>query len=138
MSYLKYFTTPYFVFVRDTLSYLAHLGLHFAVCLSPSSIPFSGLEWAIWVLYMGRIVMESKQFSGMKIQRITEVEGQSFKGSMDYIEVTCEPQGSSIHSSKASSFGKKFSKYLRCKCVLYLKRKCIGFLNCRPSVSAIA
>lgn len=67
-SYLEYFTTPYFIFVRDTLSYLTLLGLHFALCLAPSSIPFTGLEWAILVFFMGRILMESKQFLNVKTQ----------------------------------------------------------------------
>ncbi|XP_078372507.1 uncharacterized protein LOC144656151 isoform X5 [Oculina patagonica] len=63
-SYLEYFTTPYFVFLRDTLSYLALLALHFALCLETSSIPFSGLEWAIFVFFMGRILMEFQQLLG--------------------------------------------------------------------------
>lgn len=66
-SYREYFTTPYFIFVRDTLSYLTLLGLHFALCVSPSGIPFSGLEWVILVFFMGRILMESKQFRDVKI-----------------------------------------------------------------------
>ena len=61
-SYLEYFTTPYFIFVRDTLSYFTLLGLHFTLCLQPSTIQFSGLEWAILVFFMGRFLMESKQF----------------------------------------------------------------------------
>ena len=64
-----YFTTPYFIFVRDTLSYLTLLGLHFALCLSPSVLPFSGLEWVILVFFVGRILMESKQFRNVKIDR---------------------------------------------------------------------
>ena len=83
------------------------------MCLAPSSIPFSVLEWAVWLLYMGRIAMESKQFSGMKVQRITEVEVPILKEPEDYIEVTCEPKGSSISTLKTISFGKKFRKYLR-------------------------
>ena len=67
--YQEYFTTPYFVFIRDTLSYLALLGLHFALCLEPSSIPFSGLEWAILVFFLGRILMESRQFLGVQESR---------------------------------------------------------------------
>ena len=66
--YQEYFTTPYFVFIRDTLSYLALLGLHFALCLETSSIPFSGLEWAILVFFLGRILMESRQFLGVQEQ----------------------------------------------------------------------
>lgn len=68
-NYHEYFTTPYFIFVRDTLSYLALLGLHFALCLSPSVIPFSGLEWVILVFFMGRVLMESKQFRNVKVDQ---------------------------------------------------------------------
>lgn len=61
-KYGDYFLAPYFIFVRDMLSYLALLGLHFAVCLEPSQISFSGLEWAITVFLLGRLLMELKQF----------------------------------------------------------------------------
>lgn len=94
------------------MSYLIHLGLHFAVCLAPSSISFSRLEWAIWVFYMGRIVMESKQFGDIKVHRVKE-EGISLDGSMDLIEVSFEQQGSSRKTSPTSLTTKKFSKYLR-------------------------
>ncbi|CAH3162466.1 unnamed protein product, partial [Pocillopora meandrina] len=68
-KYKDYFTTPYFIFFRDTLSYLTFLGLHFAICLSPSSIAFTRLEWAILVFFLGRVLMEVDQFikkAGMK------------------------------------------------------------------------
>ncbi|CAH3162458.1 unnamed protein product, partial [Pocillopora meandrina] len=70
-KYKDYFTTPYFVFFRDTLSYLILLVLHFAICLSPSAIAFSRLEWAISVFFLGRVLMEVDQFistekAGMK------------------------------------------------------------------------
>jgi len=45
--YLEYFMTPYFIFVCDTFSYLALLGLHLFMCLGPSTTTFSGVEWAI-------------------------------------------------------------------------------------------
>ena len=62
--YLEYFTTPYFIFVRDTLSYLTLLGLHFLICLKPSSIPFTALEWVIFAFFLGRILIELKQCFG--------------------------------------------------------------------------
>ena len=68
-SYVEYLATPYFIFVRDTLSYLTLLGLHLALCLSPSVIPFSGLEWVILVFFMGRILLESKQFRNVKVDQ---------------------------------------------------------------------
>ncbi|KAL9984516.1 hypothetical protein ACROYT_G006819 [Oculina patagonica] len=69
-TYRDYFTTPYFVFIRDTLSYLAFLGLHLTICLSPTSVAFSGVEWAIMVFFMGRTVTEIKQFCAIKVQVI--------------------------------------------------------------------
>ena len=54
--------TPYFIFVRDTLSYLALLGLHLFICLAPSTIAFSGVEWAIFLFFLGRIAMEGRHF----------------------------------------------------------------------------
>ena len=78
--YQEYFTTPYFVFIRDTLSYLALLGLHFALCLEPSSIPFSGLEWAILVFFLGRILMESRQFLGVQEKLKSESATKKSRG----------------------------------------------------------
>lgn len=66
-TYRKYFITPYFLFIRDTLSYLALLGLHLSICLSPTSVGFSGLEWAILIFFMGRLAMEIKQFCVIKV-----------------------------------------------------------------------
>ncbi|XP_022805037.1 short transient receptor potential channel 4-like isoform X2 [Stylophora pistillata] len=76
-KYKEYFTTPYFIFFRDTLSYLTLLGLHFAICLSPSTISFSALEWVIFVFFLGRILMEVDEFiraktAGVKARTIRE------------------------------------------------------------------
>ena len=64
--YLDYFTTPYFVFVRDSLSYIVLLGLHFDICLSPSTVAFSRLEWIILTFFLGRIAIEVDQFMSVK------------------------------------------------------------------------
>lgn len=69
--YLKYLTTPYFIFVRDSLSYLALVVLHYAFCLSPSSLAFSGLEWSIFVFFMGRFLVEVGQVR-LTVNRIKE------------------------------------------------------------------
>ncbi|KAL9984282.1 hypothetical protein ACROYT_G006557 [Oculina patagonica] len=114
-SYLKYFTTPYFIFIRDTLSYLVHLGLHFTICLAPSSVSFSKLEWAIWVFYMGRIVMECRQLSGIKVlqqHKVTEIPSSKEPMTSGSVEVLAEPQGSSTQKSRTPSpFGKRLGKY---------------------------
>ena len=62
--YLAYFLTPYFIFLRDTLSYLALLLFHCVLCFSPSTIAFSGLEVAIFLFFLGRLMMEVKQIVG--------------------------------------------------------------------------
>ncbi|KAJ7393952.1 hypothetical protein OS493_003621 [Desmophyllum pertusum] len=112
-NYLEYFTTPYFIFFRDTLSYLTLLGLHFALCLAPSSIPFSGLEWAILVFFMGRILMESKQFRNVKIRQEKETVTKKQRG-LEY--KTCghgdnEEEGEQ-RESRSTKFAKKCGKYL--------------------------
>jgi len=59
--YPVYLETPYFTFLRDTLSYISLLVLHYALCLAPSSIEFSGLEWAILIFFIGRYLVERQQ-----------------------------------------------------------------------------
>ncbi|KAK3735959.1 hypothetical protein QZH41_018383 [Actinostola sp. cb2023] len=59
--YIQYFTTPYFIFLRDTLSYLVLLGLHFAMCIQPSTLHFTALEWLIMLFFLGRFIMEVSQ-----------------------------------------------------------------------------
>ena len=64
--YLAFLESPKYKFLRDTLSYIIMLFLHYALCLSPSTIAFSGLEWAILAFYIGRYLVELKQISGVK------------------------------------------------------------------------
>ena len=60
-KYRTYFKIPYFIFVRDTISYLALLALHLAICLEPSQLSFSGLEWTILCFIVGRLLNEIRQ-----------------------------------------------------------------------------
>lgn len=69
--YLRFLTTPYFIFVRDSLSYLTLLVLHYALCLAPSSVALTGLEWSIFVFFMGRFLVEYRQIS-LIVKRIKE------------------------------------------------------------------
>ncbi|XP_044173143.1 uncharacterized protein LOC114958471 [Acropora millepora] len=62
-KYLDYFTTPYFIFGRDTLSYLLLLGLHVAICVTPSTVSFSMLEFSILIFFIGRFLSEFKQYT---------------------------------------------------------------------------
>lgn len=74
--YQIYLETPYFKFVRDTLSYIALLVLHYALCLAPSSIAFSGIEWTILSFFIGRYLVERQQISDVK-QHIKKQNEQS-------------------------------------------------------------
>jgi len=71
--YLISLETPYFTFVRDTLSYIVLLVLHYALCLSPTTVTFNGLEWFILIFFTGRYLVERKQigdvFQHLKTQR---------------------------------------------------------------------
>ena len=60
-KYKDFFSIPYFIFVRDTLSYLALLAMHLAICVQPSQISFSSLEWVISFFLLGRFFNEVKQ-----------------------------------------------------------------------------
>ena len=53
--------SPYAKYLRDTLSYIALVALHYALCLSSSTIAFSKLEWVILVFFMGRYLVECQQ-----------------------------------------------------------------------------
>lgn len=114
-SYLKYFTIPYFIFVRDTFSFLVHLGLHFATCLAPSSISISRLEWAVCVFYMGRIVTEIKQISDTKVLQSEESDKPGIKEPMTCgsVEILTELKETSNWKSKSTSLAMRFSKYLK-------------------------
>ena len=129
-SYVEYLATPYFIFVRDTLSYLTLLGLHLALCLSPSVIPFSGLEWVILVFFMGRILMESKQFRNVKVDqgrsivikkqmgnKYTRCSGNEVQGTENEIRGVENGEGkedeTSCRVSKSTVFAKMCGKYLR-------------------------
>ncbi|XP_048578368.1 uncharacterized protein LOC116618328 [Nematostella vectensis] len=68
--YMDYFTTPYFVFARDTCSYLVLLAFHFLVCLQLSSQAFTVVEWLILVFFVGRLLNEVHQLIWTKPGKI--------------------------------------------------------------------
>ncbi|CAH3160768.1 unnamed protein product [Porites evermanni] len=76
--YLAYLKSPYYKFFRDTLSYIIMLLLHYAICLSPTTVAFSGLEWTILVFYIGRFVAELKQILCIK-KWLRETENDTFQ-----------------------------------------------------------
>ena len=59
--YLDYLESPYYKFIRDTMSYLILVSLHFALCLEPTTKEMSGLEWTILTFFIGRYLVERKQ-----------------------------------------------------------------------------
>ena len=75
--YLISLETPYFTFVRDTLSYIVLLLLHYALCLSPTTVPFSGLEWVILIFFIGRYLVEHEQIGDVFQHLKTRREGGS-------------------------------------------------------------
>lgn len=66
---------------------------------------------------MGRIVMESRQLSAIKVlqqHKVTKVPSTKEPVAPGDVEVISEPEGSSIQKLRTPSlFGKKFGKYLR-------------------------
>ena len=100
------------MFIRDTLSYLALLGLHFALCLEPSNISFSGVEWVILVFFLGRILIKVRQFVDVKVQRKRKTGSKKLKGSKYEI---CDDNGDDNVKSqrKGIMFLQTCSKYLR-------------------------
>ncbi|XP_078352011.1 uncharacterized protein LOC144636698 isoform X2 [Oculina patagonica] len=58
----RMYSTPYAKYVRDTLSYIVLAVLHYVLCLSPSTLAFSRLEWVILIFFMGRYLVEGQQF----------------------------------------------------------------------------
>ena len=107
-KYLDFFTTPYFVFVRDTLSYLFLLGLHMSICLSPATISFSATEWVILVFFIGRFLSEVKQYNAGVEQRRYEYQQQASDNEDENIELVFEVKGSFCSRKIFSSLGKYF------------------------------
>ena len=113
-SYRDYFTTPYFVFIRDALSYLVLLGLHFTICLEASSISFTWIEWAILVFFTGRVICECEQFTNNKDKETVKNTTQHCRRmkrnrGCKYVE---EDEETKEQESKPHGFTMKFSKYI--------------------------
>ena len=83
-KYLDYFTTPYFIFLRDTLSYLLLLGLHVAICLSSTTVPFSAIEWVTLVFFIGRFLSEFKQYANRAASKNPKKRQFCFKKHRSY------------------------------------------------------
>lgn len=108
------------MFFRDTLSYLVLLGFHFALCLETSSIQFSGLEWAILVFFLGRILNEIKQFLDVKVKRQKKTGIKNSEGSNIRFENGVE---NSKRQGKSVIVLQKCSKYLRYHVIGFKRRR---------------
>ena len=111
--YLDYFTTPYFLFFRDTLSSVVLLGLHFGICLKPSTLTISELEHAILLFFLGRIVTEVGQCmnsvtAGRKVARS---DYRSFRRRATSED--CSGLDQSMHPSSQNIVLRKFANYFR-------------------------
>ena len=78
-KYKAYFAIPYFVFLRDMISYLALVALHIAICLESSQLPLSGLEWVISVFFCGRLLVETKQIADIARSKDKKMRLKIFK-----------------------------------------------------------
>ncbi|RMX45042.1 hypothetical protein pdam_00011498 [Pocillopora damicornis] len=109
-KYKDYFTTPYFVFFRDTLSYITLLILHFALCLSPSTVSFSRLELVLSVFFVGRIFMEIMQFISAKKNGVkSHTERRNSDG---YTHRLCSPEDPQVNETGNDSILRKtFIRY---------------------------
>ncbi|KAL9952839.1 hypothetical protein ACROYT_G040152 [Oculina patagonica] len=63
------YSTPYAKYIRDAVSYIVLVVLHYALCLSPSTIEFSRFEWVILIFFVGRYLVECQQIRDI-LQRI--------------------------------------------------------------------
>ena len=113
-NYRDYFTTPYFVFIRDALSYLVLLGLHFTICLESSSISFTWIEWVILVFFTGRVLFEREQFTNNKDKETVRNKARHCRRmrcnrGCKYLEEDVETKE---QETKPQGFSLRLSKYL--------------------------
>ncbi|XP_068731483.1 short transient receptor potential channel 6-like isoform X2 [Montipora capricornis] len=62
----KYLEVPFWKFVFDTISYITLVFLHLAICVSPSTLDFSVVEWLVLAFFLGRALAESKQLAAKR------------------------------------------------------------------------
>ncbi|EDO31100.1 predicted protein [Nematostella vectensis] len=60
--YLRYTLVPLVCFTKDLVSQFTFIALHMAVCLSPSSVQPTAVEYVILVFFLGRILAEVQQY----------------------------------------------------------------------------
>lgn len=60
--YLGYLTTPFVIFLKDKISQVVFIALHFRMCVLPSSVSPRTEEFLILVFYIGLIFSEIQQY----------------------------------------------------------------------------
>lgn len=60
--YLGYLTTPFVIFLKDKISQVVFIALHFRICVLPSSVSPRTEEFLILAFYIGLIFSEIQQY----------------------------------------------------------------------------
>ncbi|XP_078359537.1 short transient receptor potential channel 5-like [Oculina patagonica] len=60
--YLDYLTTPFVIFLKDKLSQVVFIALHFRMCILPSSVAPRTEEFLILIFYVGLLLSEFQQY----------------------------------------------------------------------------
>jgi len=60
--YLDYLTTPFVIFLKDKLSQVVFIALHFRMCVLGSSVEPRNEEYLILVFYVGLLLSEFQQY----------------------------------------------------------------------------
>lgn len=89
--YLNYLRTPFVISIKDRLSQVVHLGLHFRLCVLASSVSVRTEEWLTLIFYIGFMLSEYQQYRSSKSAkekrvrvylRLVRRPGQSFRRSV--------------------------------------------------------
>lgn len=94
------------------MSYLTLLGLNSYLCLTPPTIAFSRVEWAVFVFFVARILMEIDQFMGAKIAEKKATKQRLLRGST-YVNLPSPPEKRETAKSSSANLLKWSSKYFR-------------------------
>ena len=87
----KYLKVPFWKFVFDTISYITLVCLHLAICVAPSTLEVSVVEWVILVFFVGRALAESKQLAAIAKRRRHKVgDGRHHATTCN---IVCKPLG---------------------------------------------
>ncbi|XP_068683343.1 uncharacterized protein [Montipora foliosa] len=86
----KFLKVPFWKFVFDTISYITLVCLHLAICVAPSTLDVSVVEWVILVFFVGRALAESKQLAAIAKRRHKVGDGRHHATTCN---IVCKPLG---------------------------------------------